>query len=309
MLTRYYKYPLAAHILTAILTLLTACSAGESAASSEEIMAEAPKLEVAQSKSVSPEPARLPTINGTATSNANQTLPVRYIALSQQISLRIPGPSLQSAWETLQQQALQMNGEIVNAALDSSHTDAPSASLSVRIPPENLNAYLALLKKSGTITSQHIGSEDKTREVIDIDARMKNLAEARDQLRLMLAERKGKLSEILEVQKALTETQSELDSLTGQRKALEALTSRVSLNIQLNSAVSLSNNDDWTAWDAILSDWQSIGYGVTAIALTLVGMLPLLIPAGIIVWLIWRRITRTRRKRITPAGSQQENQE
>lgn len=303
MLTQHNNH-LTTPILCIILMLLTACSAGESTTTSEAAMAESPKLEFAQSKSSSVE--RAP---GQIAPDSNQTIPVRYIALSQQISLRIPGPSLQSAWETLQQQALQMNGEIVNAALDSSHTDAPSASLSVRIPPEKLDAYLALLKKSGTITSQHIGSEDKTSEVIDIDARMKNLAEARDQLRLMLAERKGKLSEILEVQKALTETQSELDSLSGQRKALEALTSRVSLNIQLNSAVSLSNNDNWTAWDAILSDWQSIGYGVTAIALTLVGMLPLLIPAGIIVWLIWRRIKRARRKRVTSAGSQQENKE
>ena len=245
--------------------------------------------------------AEAPVADGTEPA---QSAPLRrYIALSQQISLRVPGNNLQSTWETLQQQALQMNGEVVTASYDNSNAQA-GASLKVRIPPAKLDGYISLLKKSGNITSQTIGSEDKTGEVIDIDARMKNLAEARDQLRKMLAERSGKLADVLEVQKALIETQTELDSLSGQRKALEAITSRVTLDIELHGVAGMNNTDQPSAGDSVLDNWRTIGYVVWNMLLAIVGGLPVILPLVLVGWWFWRREKRRTAERLIIAQAQ-----
>lgn len=228
----------------------------------------------------------------------------RYIALSQQISLRVPGNNLQSTWETLQQQALQLDGEIVTASYGNSSGSQAKANLKVRIPPAKLDQYIALLKKAGNITSQTVGSEDKTGEVIDIDARMKNLAEARDQLRKMLAERRGELSEVLEVQKALIDVQSQLDSLAGQRKVLESITSRVTLDIELHGVGGISSTDSSSSWDGIVDSWHSIGLTFVQLLLLIISGLPILVPLGLIGWFIWRRNKRQAAKKLAIARTE-----
>ena len=228
----------------------------------------------------------------------------RYIAKSQQISMRIPGNNLQSTWEMLQQQALQLDGEVVTASLDNSNGGQAIAGIKVRIPPAKLDQYIALLKKAGNITSQTIGSEDKTNQVIDIDARMKNLSEARDQLRNMLAERRGNLSDVLEVQKALTETQTELDSLAGQRKALEAITSRVTLDIELHGTTGMNKTSQSSDWDNILDNWRSIGYFFVQLMLGIVSILPVILPLGLIGWFFWRRGKRQAAQKLAIARAE-----
>ncbi len=216
----------------------------------------------------------------------------RYMAVSHYIELETEPTKLKPVWTALQVQASKLGGEIVTAELANSDRDNPSATLSVRLPPANVNAFLATLGQSGRLLTQRTNSEDKTDEVIDVDARIKNLADTRDQLRRMLSERTGKLSDVLEVQKALTETQSQLDSLTGQRKALARLTDMVRLDITLTAPRGLAERGVM----APLADaWHDVGHlmvdSLAAVLRIVAVALPWLVVFSPVIWAFrrWRR--------------------
>jgi len=78
-------------------------------------------------------------------------------------------------------------------------------------------------------------SEDKTNQVVDTDARIKNLTELRDRLRLKLNDKSAKFKDIMEVERELANTQSELDSMTSMRKILSQETDLVAVNIDFTA--------------------------------------------------------------------------
>jgi mRNA degradation ribonuclease J1/J2 len=66
------------------------------------------------------------------------------------------------------------------------------------VPPQAFGALLAKLVALGTVVHHEASSEDKTDEVIDVEARAKNLAAFRDRLREMIGKSGAKLAELIE---------------------------------------------------------------------------------------------------------------
>jgi hypothetical protein len=81
----------------------------------------------------------------------------------------------------------------------------------------------------------HRDSEDKTDAVIDAEARIKNLTEFRDSLRAMLTDKSAKFKDLIEVQRELVDTQSQLDTIQGVRKVLAQETELVAVNIDFTA--------------------------------------------------------------------------
>ncbi|OYY99235.1 MAG: hypothetical protein B7Y32_06275, partial [Methylophilales bacterium 16-45-7] len=104
-----------------------------------------------------------------------------------------------------------------------------------RLPPRNVEVFLSGLAKSGEITQHARDAEDKTNQVMDADARIKNLTELRDRLRQMLSDKSAKFKDIIDVERELANTQSQLDSIVSIRKMLSLETDLVSVNINFSA--------------------------------------------------------------------------
>jgi hypothetical protein len=87
-----------------------------------------------------------------------------------------------------------------------------NAYLDARLPPAALTPFLERLGGLGTIGRHGTAAEDKTAEVVDVEARLKNMAEFRDSLRKLMATPNARLKDLVEVERELTRVQSELDS-------------------------------------------------------------------------------------------------
>src|SRR5215510_10790285 len=83
----------------------------------------------------------------------------------------------------------------------------------------------------GKIAQHTTEREDKTTAVIDTEAKLKNLTSFRDNLRGMLNRPSATVKDLVEIQQQLTETQSELDSETAQRKILANETEKIAVEI------------------------------------------------------------------------------
>lgn len=93
------------------------------------------------------------------------------------------------------------------------------ARVEVKIPNARLDDFVSQLADFGEVTSKWVSSRDVTEEMIDIDARIKNLVDLRARYRELLA-KATKVSEMIEIEQQLSSIQSQLDSIDGRRKSL-----------------------------------------------------------------------------------------
>ena len=160
----------------------------------------------------------------------------RHIALRHALVVETPAEQMQAAFDATAAHCLQLNCQILMANFNrETLQNSPSASLSVRIPPRSVEIFLTGLAKNGEVLQHHRESEDKTNAVVDADARIKNLTEFRDNLRAMLSDKSAKFKDLIEVQRELVNTQSELDSIQSVRKILALETELVAVNIEFSA--------------------------------------------------------------------------
>jgi hypothetical protein len=169
---------------------------------------------------------------------ANDTNSVKkYIALRHHLQIETPGEQMQASFDAAVQHCEALNCELLSANYNKETPyNPPSASLSARVPPRNVAIFLDGLAKNGEVLQHGRDSEDKTNQVVDTDARIKNLTELRDRLRLMLTDKSAKFKDVIEVERELSNTQSELDSMLSMRKILSQETDLVAVNINFSAA-------------------------------------------------------------------------
>ena len=168
---------------------------------------------------------------------ANPAVPKKYIALRHHLQIETPADHMQAAFDAAVAHCKALSCQLLSANYNKETPyNPPSASLSVRVPPRNVQIFLDGLAKNGEVMQHGRDSEDKTNQVVDADARIKNLTELRDRLRAMLTDKSAKFKDLIEVETQLANTQSELDSFTSIRKALSLETDLVAVNIDFTAA-------------------------------------------------------------------------
>ncbi|MES2316155.1 MAG: DUF4349 domain-containing protein [Pseudomonadota bacterium] len=158
----------------------------------------------------------------------------RYIAFVHEIKLEAPAATLHQQFLAIQDECLKLGCEILDAAQTSeSPYQPPHASLTARVPPAAFARFFTSTQARAKLLVHHRKSEDKTAEVIDVEARIKNLEALKLRVLDLLVKRTGDMKEILAAEKQLAETQAELDSIVGKRRALAKQTDMVRVEIEL----------------------------------------------------------------------------
>jgi len=145
--------------------------------------------------------------------------PQRYIAERHKLEVITTESELQKSWESAVAFCPTIQCEIVSSSITTRASDSvPSGVISLRVAPDDLKKLLGYVEKLGKIARHTTDREDKTAAVVDTEAKIKNLTGFRDNLRAMLARPSATVKDLVEIQKQLTDTQSELDSETAQWK-------------------------------------------------------------------------------------------
>ena len=156
----------------------------------------------------------------------------RFIAVSHKLQIVAAESQLQKNWESVINFCTTIHCQVLNSSITSRTRESlPSASITLRVTPEDVPKLMEHLEKQGTIVQHTTESEDKTTAVVDTEARIKNLTGFRDNLRAMLAKPSATVKESVDIQQQLTEVQSNLDSETAQRKILANETEKVAITI------------------------------------------------------------------------------
>jgi hypothetical protein len=161
----------------------------------------------------------------------------KYIALRHHLTLEMPAKAMQANFDAAIGHCERLGCQLLSANYNrETPYSPPSASISLRVPPRNVEIFLSGLAKNSEIMQHGREAEDKTNQVVDADARIKNLTELRDRLRAMLRHQSAQFKDIIEVERELANTQSQLDSIMSMRKVLALETELVAVNIEFTAA-------------------------------------------------------------------------
>lgn len=229
----------------------------------------------------------------------------QYIAYSHSLGMRLPVASIEP---TLQGHIDACNKAgpavcmVTNSWMNSYSEGEASASLYLRATPawidQFLNGVEAEAKAAkGEITNRQTTAEDLTVSIIDTGARLKAQQTLQARLEQLLADRPGKLGELLETERELARVNGEIDSL---KSTLAALRQRVDMS-QLSVSYETKRNPVSQGalqplGDAFGSFFYNLAGALAAVITAFAIGLPWLVLLGGFLWiwlkLIWPRIRR-----------------
>jgi hypothetical protein len=221
---------------------------------------------------------------------ADKTAVKKYIALRHHLQIETQAEKMQAAFEAAIKHCEVLNCQLLSAYYNKDTPySPPSASLSARVPPRNVEIFLSGLAKNGEVLQHGRDSEDKTNQVVDTDARIKNLTELRDRLRLMLTDKSAKFKDIIDVERELANTQSELDSMLSMRKILSQETDLVAVNIDFTAAQGITEQGFFAPVARALKDAGRVMMESFGVVITFVmSAIPWLLIGISIIWLVRR---------------------
>ncbi|MEO8155004.1 MAG: DUF4349 domain-containing protein [Rhizobacter sp.] len=271
--------------------LLGACSekpgASDAASPQRGLIAAAPAAFLAQSK-VASDMAEAPP----------QEAPLRrYLAVRHELLIQTEAEAVEAAWRQANDACAVAGCEVLGSTLMHDDQRRPAtAQLEARVPPDKLDAFLKQVSALGSVGQHSKTAEDKTDEVIDTEARLKNLAEFRDSLRRMLATPGAKLKDLIDVERELVRVQSELDSLASRRKALANQTDKVHVSLSFSARPSVLESGMWSpVSEAITGAGRMLAHSVAGLISFVVVALPWALMLTLVGWglrVLWRRRRR-----------------
>lgn len=175
----------------------------------------------------------------------------------------------------------------------------PSATLTIRVPSVGYSSLLDAIDRMGTVEQRSENSQDVTAQFVDLDARIRNKQREETRLLELLDEARGKLTDILEVEKELTRVRGEIERAQGQMNVLGDQIDLATIVVNASERTvytppqqALFGDRVGAAWTNSLKNLSDFG---TRACIEVVAFFPWLviwIPLGIIAWFVVRRVRR-----------------
>jgi len=227
----------------------------------------------------------------------------RYIAERDKLEIVTSESDLQKSWSEAVAFCGTIRCEVISSRISMRTANSvPSGDLSVRVAPEDFEKLLNSLQKLGKIEQHTTEREDKTVTVVDTEAKIKNLTGFRDSLRTMLGRPSATVSDLVQIQKQLADTQAQLDSETTQRKLLANETEKIAAEISFYIERAGEGGGAFAQiWRAFVESGSVLADSTASLITTIVAVIPWLILIVPGIWLMrkaWKRL-KLRRNRLS----------
>jgi hypothetical protein len=158
--------------------------------------------------------------------------------LVKRASLELMLSNLDGAREQVQTLVNQVNGDVLSLR-DHRAPDGTAQHLTVtlRVPQAQLEPLLQELRALGTVQQQSLTADDVSSQLVDLEARLKNLRQAEAAL-LGIMERSGEISHVLEVARELSTVRESIERLAAQQQNLQWQVAYAHIQLSIQSPVS-----------------------------------------------------------------------
>lgn len=197
------------------------------------------------------------------------------------------------AIEKVRALAAKVGGYITNTSTSGGRDQVRAAMLELRIPAQRYDETVAALADIGHVETTQTSAQDVSEEFVDMTARVENARKLEARLIDLLANRTGRLQDVLAVERELARIRTEIDQTEGRLRYLKNRVSLSTLTINLHEPQPLIGNTpgENPISAAIRQAWRNfVGFFASVIAA--LGILIPVVGLGAVVWLVIRRNIR-----------------
>ena len=193
----------------------------------------------------------------------------------------------------IRQLVAQVGGYVANSSMSGGRDQIRQASFEVKIPSAKYDEAVSSLSGIGKVETVNSSAQDVGEEFVDVTARVTNARRLEERLINLLANRTGKLDEVLRVERELARVREEIERYEGRLRYLTSRASMSTLVINAHEPAPLIGNQpgENPIGAAVRRAWDNFVALLAALIASLGILLPLgaLAGAGLIWYRRWRR--------------------
>jgi len=207
--------------------------------------------------------------------------------------------SLEPAVAQIRLLAARVGGYVANTDMQTGAGQLRSASLELKIPATRFDEALAGLAPIGGLESVNVEAEDVGEEYVDVTARMENARRLERRLIELLANRTGRLKDVLDVEQALARVRQEIERYDGRLRYLRAHTATSTLTVTVHEPVPIVGTVGTSVMgEAFKQSWRNF----VALLALVVQSLGVVLPLGALAAAGWLVARRWRARATAPAS-------
>jgi hypothetical protein len=191
---------------------------------------------------------------------------------------------------------VKSQGGYVSGSYRYTDTSTPYLTVTFRVPAASFDAAVLALRAEGTVLSEQISTYEVTMQLVDLEARLRNLRASETAL-LELMSRATTVSDVLAVQTQLTSVRSDIESYDAQRASLADQVAMTTVSVTI-SPIGSSIGNATNGFDLgrevarAVANLIAVGRTVTIAAINLViVVLPIALVGALAGGLLGRAIT------------------
>ena len=194
----------------------------------------------------------------------------------------------------IRQLAAQVGGYITNSSVSGGKDQIRRATLEVKIPSPRYDEAVGSLSTIGKVETVNTQAQDVGEEYVDVTARVTNSRRLEERLISLLANRTGKLDEVLSVERELARVREEIERYEGRLRYLgaHAATSTLTITVHEPAPIIGNNPGENPIIGAVRRAWRSF----VSLVAGIIAALGILIPLGLIALGGWAGYRRWRRR-------------
>lgn len=209
--------------------------------------------------------------------------------------LRFQTDSLDKTYNQIQAAVKKYNAIIKNDSQSKNDYEL-SRNINIRIPNGNFDAFIADISEGvAYFDVKAISSQDVTEEYIDVTSRIKT-KKVLEERYFELLKKANKVSEMLEIERQLSEIREEIEAKEGRLKYLQNKVSMSTLDIQFYKPVAQGRKAT-VSYGGRIGNALTTGFnGISNFFIALLGFWPLIVTLVVLILLIRKRFKRKNKK-------------
>ena len=195
----------------------------------------------------------------------------------------------------------QAGGRVQDTSLYNNYGSLRTLYMTLRIPSDRLDQVINALKGVGRLVSFNESAEDVSEQYADMENRLKTQQTKMERLQVLLTKAET-VEDLITVETSISDTQYEIDRLTGQLRGMDSKVDYSTLNVTLNelSPAQTSQDKEESLWERIKNGaaaaWDKFVYLLADFVVFLSIALPYLIILAIVILIIYYIIKRRKNK-------------
>ncbi len=195
--------------------------------------------------------------------------------------------------EAVKALSAKYNGWVEYAGIsgDKAHGDMRFANLTLRIPTQSLDSFESGVTSIGRVTDSNVSATDVSESYSDTQMRLQTQKDKMERLRALM-NTTGELADLLAVENEIANTQYQIDSYESSLRGIDSRVNFTSIQVYLQEETSkdAASTKELTLGERIIqglkATWQATCEFAQDLAVFLVMILPIVIPAALILFIV-----------------------